>query len=192
MSKNNKKNSEDKKVDEEIDKDIKIDSVEDDTESEKDSTSEETQSNSESEEKLKKEYENLNDQYMRLRAEYDNFRKRSLGEKSSIYSNAVADTVMEFLSVADNIDRAAQQKYTSVDNINKGMEMLSSQMTAVLEKLGVTQTGKVGEKFDPNIHNAVAHVEDDNFEENVISEVLQKGYMLGDKVVRHAMVQVAN
>ena len=125
-------------------------------------------------------------------AEYDNFRKRSQNEKNVIYNNAVSDTVQAILPIADNIERALSQENASAEDMRKGVEMIESQIQSCFEKLGLTEMGKVGETFDPNLHNAVAHIEDENLGENVIAAVYQKGYKLGDRVVRHAMVQVAN
>lgn len=142
--------------------------------------------------KLTAEFEAHQDQYKRVLAEYDNFRKRTQNEKAAIYNNAVSDTVAELLPVADNIERALAQENASAEDMKKGVEMIQTQIDAVFQKLGITETGKVGETFDPNLHNAVSHIEDDSMEENVISAVFQKGYLLGDRVVRHAMVQVAN
>lgn len=130
--------------------------------------------------------------YLRVLAEYDNFRKRSAGEKAQVYGNAVSDTVNAILPIADNIDRALAQKNADAESMYKGVEMISNQFAASFEKLGISVIGEVGEEFDPELHNAVSHIDSDDFGENVISAVLQKGYKLGDKVVRYAMVQVAN
>ena len=143
-------------------------------------------------EKLRAEFEDHKQRHLRVLAEYDNFRKRTAAEKSAIYHNAVSDTVQAILPIADNIERALGQENASGEDMRKGVEMIEAQIEAVFEKLGITPVGEVGEAFDPNLHNAVAHVEDENLGENVISAVLQKGYTLGDRVVRHAMVQVAN
>ena len=143
-------------------------------------------------EKLQKEYEEHKQQHLRVLAEYDNFRKRSQNEKNAIYNNAVSDTVQAILPIADNIERALSQENASAEDMRKGVEMIESQIQSCFEKLGLTEMGKVGETFDPNLHNAVAHIEDENLGENVIAAVYQKGYKLGDRVVRHAMVQVAN
>lgn len=142
--------------------------------------------------KLQAEFEAHQDQYKRVLAEYDNFRKRTQNEKAAIYNNAVSDTVAELLPVADNIERALAQENASAEDMKKGVEMIETQIQAVFQKLGITETGAVGETFDPNLHNAVSHIEDDSLAENVISAVFQKGYLLGERVVRHAMVQVAN
>lgn len=143
-------------------------------------------------EKLQEEFEAHKQQHLRVLAEYDNFRKRTQNEKSAIYNNAVSDTVAAILPVADNIERALAQENASAEDMRKGVEMIENQILATLEKLGVISVGEVGESFNPEIHNAVAHIDDENLGENVIAAVYQKGYMLGDRVVRHAMVQVAN
>lgn len=141
---------------------------------------------------LQKQLSEQNDMFLRLRAEYDNFRKRTAAEKSQIYNNAVSDTVSEILSCMDNFERALKQENASGDDMKKGVEMIYNQFLDSLEKLGVKPVGEAGEDFDPNLHNAVSHIEDDGLGDNTIAEVLQKGYMLGDRVVRHAVVQVAN
>ena len=134
----------------------------------------------------------LNDQHLRLMAEYDNYRKRTQKEKESIYQDAKADTIQKFLEVYDNLERAVAQEGDE-DNVHKkGMEMIFHQLQAVLEKLGVTVLDPVGQPFDPGRHNAVMHVEDEALGENVVSQVYQKGFLLGDKVIRCATVVVAN
>ena len=143
-------------------------------------------------EKLQKEFDQHKQQYLRVLAEYDNFRKRTAHEKDAIYNNAVSDTVQAILPIADNIERALSQENASAEDMKKGVEMIEHQIQACFEKLGLEEMGKVGEAFDPNLHNAVAHIEDEALGENVIAAVYQKGYKLGDRVVRHAMVQVAN
>lgn len=143
-------------------------------------------------EKLQAEFEAHKQQYLRVLAEYDNFRKRTQNEKSAIYNNAVADTVQALLPIADNIERALGQENATAEDMRKGVEMIEAQIEQAFEKLGITPSGAVGEPFDPNLHNAVAHIEDESLGENVISAVFQKGYLLGGRVVRHAMVQVAN
>lgn len=143
-------------------------------------------------EKLKKELEALKDQHLRTLAEYDNYRKRTEKEKTGIYNDAVVDTVANILPIGDNIERALAQKDCSAEDMYKGVELIYQQFKASLGKLGVEEMAGEGEAFDPALHNAVAHIEDENLEEGVISAVFQKGYLLRDKVVRHAMVQVAN
>ena len=143
-------------------------------------------------EKTQKELATLKDQYLRTRAEYDNFRKRTEREKAAIYGDGTSDAIKGMLPVADNLERALAQKECTVEDLMKGVEMVQTQFLEALKKLGVTPMGNVGDEFNPALHNAVSHIEDENLEINVISAVFQKGYMLGDKVVRHAMVQVAN
>lgn len=143
-------------------------------------------------EKTRQELAALKDQYLRTRAEYDNFRKRTEREKAAIYGDGASDAIKGMLPVADNLERALAQKECSVEDLMKGVEMVQTQFLDSLKKLGVTPMGNVGDEFNPEIHNAVSHIDDENLEINVISAVFQKGYMLGDKVVRHAMVQVAN
>lgn len=142
--------------------------------------------------KLRRELDEHKQQHLRVLAEYDNFRKRTANEKSAIYNNAVSDTVLAILPIADNIGLALNQENASAEDMRKGVEMIQTQIEAAFEKLGITSVGEVGESFDPNLCNAIAHIEDEALGENVISQVYQKGYMLGDRVVRHAMVQVAN
>jgi molecular chaperone GrpE len=132
------------------------------------------------------------DQFLRTAAEYDNYRKRSEREKAAVYADATAAAILEILPVEDNLERALAQKECTVEDLRKGVEMVQAQMKACLEKLGVSEMGAEGETFDPAFHNAVMHLEDESLGENVIVQVFQKGYKLGDKVVRHAMVQVAN
>lgn len=141
-----------------------------------------------SQEELKKQKELL----LRTAAEYDNYRKRSEREKSAVYADATSAAVAEFLSVADNLERALAQKDCGVEDLRKGVEMVGAQLKGALAKLGVTEMGAVGDAFNPDLHNAVSHVEDENAGDNTIVQVFQKGYQMGDKVVRHAMVQVAN
>ena len=132
-----------------------------------------------------------NDKYLRLAAEYDNYRKRTTKEKENIYADAKLDTVKPFLEVADNLDRAVSQ-FEEGDPHRQGMEMICKQFSAVLEKLGVTEIPALEQPFDPGKHNAVMHIDDENFGENIVAEVFQKGYQMGEKVVRFAMVKVAN
>lgn len=141
-----------------------------------------------SQEELKKQTELL----LRTAAEYDNYRKRSEREKSAVYADATSAAVAEFLSVADNLERALAQKDCGIEDLRKGVEMVDTQLKGALAKLGVTEMGAVGDAFNPDLHNAVSHVEDENAGDNTIVQVFQKGYQMGDKVVRHAMVQVAN
>ena len=141
---------------------------------------------------LQKALEEEQNRYLRLMAEYDNFRKRSAREKDGIYTDAKADTFTSLLPVLDNFDRAFENEDASPEDFRKGIEMTRDQLLAVFEKAGVEAYGEAGEPFDPNIHNAVSHIEDPEQGENVLAQVFQKGYKLGDKVLRHAMVVVAN
>lgn len=144
------------------------------------------------EDKLQKALDEKNDQFLRLYAEYDNFRKRSQKEKQDIYSSSRADIVKEILPVIDNFERAASNKEASYEDYQKGIEMIFNQFIQILSKQGVEGFGEKGDAFDPNIHNAVMTVEDDSLGENVIAEVFTKGYKLGDKIIRDAVVKVAN
>lgn len=130
------------------------------------------------------------DKYLRLAAEYENFRKRSKAEREGIYAEAAADAVKELLPIFDNLERATQ--YTAPEKVSEGVELILKGLPDVFAKMKITVYGAAGEQFDPNIHNAVMHIEDDSFGENEIVDVFQQGYMLGDKVVRYAMVRVAN
>ena len=142
-------------------------------------------------EQLAKMVSDASDKYLRLAAEYDNFRKRTAKEKESLYGDAKADTVKPFLEVLDNLERGLAQ-FEEGDPHRQGMELICRQFLAVLEKLGVTRIEAQGQPFDPQKHDAVMHVEDENVGENTVVEVLQQGYQLGDKVLRFAMVKVAN
>ena len=133
----------------------------------------------------------VNDKYLRLAAEYDNYRKRTAKEKESIYGDAKADTIKPLLAVYDNLERGIAQ-YDEADVHRQGLEMILRQFSEALTKLGVTEIEAKGQPFDPEKHNAVMHVEDEEAGENTVVEVFQKGFMLGDKVLRFAMVKVAN
>lgn len=131
------------------------------------------------------------EQFLRLAAEYDNYRKRTAREKENLWTEAKADTVQAFLPVYDNLERALKQD-TADEAYKKGVEMIMAQMKEVFAKLGVTEIEAKGQPFDPNLHNAVMHIEDENLGENTVAQVFQAGFMLGEKVIRFAMVQVAN
>ena len=131
------------------------------------------------------------DAHLRVAAEFDNFHKRTIKEKEASYGNGKADAVEKLLPVYDNLERALNQP-TADEAFKKGVEMTMTQLVGIFSGLGVEIFGNVGEEFDPNIHNAVMHTEDENFGENVISQVFQKGFKLGEKIIRFAMVQVAN
>ena len=137
------------------------------------------------------ELKGANDRYLRLLAEYDNYRKRSQKEKDSLYADIKSDTVAKFLPVYDNLVRALAQS-TEDEAYRRGVEMIMTQFNTTMEKLGVTEIESLGQKFDPAFHNAVMHVEDAEKGENEIVEVFQKGFLMGDKVIRFAMVKVAN
>ena len=143
------------------------------------------------EEKKTGDYAALNDRYLRLCAEYDNFRKRSQKEKDALYGDVRANTLREFLPVYDNLVRALAQP-TEDEAYKKGVEMIMAQFKATMEKLGVTEMDCLGKTFDPAFHNAVMHVDDPEKGDNEIVEVFQQGFVMGGKIVRHAMVKVAN
>lgn len=151
---------------------------------------EETQGSGELEALTEKNKE-LNDKYLRLVAEYDNFRKRSQKERDEIFPSATVSAIAKFLPVLDNFERAAAYPHED-DDFGKGFDMIFSSFKEVLASMGVEEIGEVGESFDPALHHAVMHVEDESFGENVVSQVLQKGYKLGDRIIRYAMVQTAN
>ncbi|MBE6548159.1 MAG: nucleotide exchange factor GrpE [Ruminococcaceae bacterium] len=130
------------------------------------------------------------DKYLRMMAEYDNFRKRSAKEKESIYADAYADALKSILPIIDNLEKAAE--YKDAEKVSKGVEMILKSAADALTKMGVVSFGERGEQFDPNRHNAVMHVEDESLEEGVIVDVFQKGYAKGDRILRYAMVTVAN
>ncbi|KAJ53852.1 molecular chaperone GrpE [Clostridium tetanomorphum] len=140
--------------------------------------------------KLKNELDTLQDRLVRTVAEYDNYRKRTSKEKEGIYSDACEDVLKEVLPVLDNLERALLAD-GNIDDLKKGVEMTLKQFNDALEKLGVEEIS-TKEGFDPNIHNAVMHIEDENFGENEVVEVFQKGYKRGEKVIRYSMVKVAN
>ena len=143
------------------------------------------------ENEFEKKYNDVNEKYMRTLAEYDNYRKRTIKEKESIYPEAKAVVIEKFLPVMDNFQRAIDSAENK-DGFYEGVVMLKKQMDDVLSSLGVEEIKAVGEEFDPTYHNAVMHVEDENLGENIVAEELQKGYKIGDRIVRHSMVKVAN
>ena len=142
-------------------------------------------------EKLKAELENKNDQLLRTAAEFDNFKKRTERERLSVAEYAKANIIKQLLPILDNIDRAAAADKDTPDYI-KGIEMIVKQFEGIAGNLGIVEVAKEGDVFDPNCHEAVMHIEDENLGENVIAQVLQKGYKIGDTVIRPAMVSVAN
>ena len=139
-----------------------------------------------------KQLESVKDQFVRLTAEYDNYRKRTTKEKETIYQDAKGDTIKEFLAVYDNLERAAASEGGEESPHKKGLEMIFQQVKDILKKLGVTEIEAAGKPFDPEKMNAVMHIDDESLGENVVAQVFQAGFMLGDKVIRHAIVQVAN
>jgi molecular chaperone GrpE len=142
-------------------------------------------------EALEKEKAALNDKYLRICAEYDNFRRRSQKEKDNLYGEIKANTVQQFLPVYDNLTRALKQG-TEDEAYRKGVEMIMTQFENTLEKLGVKKIESLGQTFDPKLHNAVMHVDDEEQGENTIVEVFQEGFTVNDRVIRFAMVKVAN
>ena len=143
-------------------------------------------------EQLQKALDEKNEQFLRLCAEYDNFRKRSQREKQDTYAAAKADIFKDLLPVYDNFDRAASNKDGSPEDYRKGIELIFNQFAEILTKAGVESYGERGDVFDPNIHNAVMHIDDDEYDTNVVVEQFMKGYKYKEKVIRHSMVKVAN
>ncbi|MCI6615612.1 nucleotide exchange factor GrpE [Ruminococcus sp.] len=142
--------------------------------------------------KLEEELAAQKDKYMRLAAEYDNYRKRTANEKLSLYDDATAKAVTELLPVADSVRMALDNLANADPEIVKGIELISNQLDKSFEKLKIEAFGKIGDEFDPNLHNAISKVESEELGENTIAQVFQTGYKIGDKIIRHAMVQVAN
>ena len=141
-------------------------------------------------EELKMKLSEADDKYLRMAAEYDNFRRRSREEKEATYENALSDTVSELLPIIDNLERAAM--YDDGEKVKEGLVMIAKSVESVFSKLGVEEIGKVGDKFDPNLHNAVMHIDDESYGEGEIVEVFQKGYKKGNRIIRFAMVKTAN
>ena len=139
-----------------------------------------------------KQLDSVKDQFVRLTAEYDNYRKRTAKEKDNIYQDAKADTVKAFLAVYDNLERAANSAGGEDSPHKKGLEMIFTQYKEILKGLGVEEIEAQGKEFNPELHNAVMHIDDENLGENVVAQVFQAGFKMGDKVIRHSIVQVAN
>ena len=139
-----------------------------------------------------KQLEASKEQFVRLTAEYDNYRKRTAKEKDGIYQDAKLATIKEFLAVYDNLERAVATEGDDDSPHKKGLELIFQQYKDILAKLGVTEIQALGQPFDPEKHNAVMHIDDDNYGENTVAQVFQAGFMLGDKVLRFSIVQVAN
>ena len=138
-------------------------------------------------ESLKSELAESNDRYLRLAAEYENYRKRTAKEKGDAYADAYSDAIKAILPLADSLDKAIE--FSPED---EGIKALTKQFSDILAKIGVTAIESDGKEFDPNLHNAIMHEEDESMGENMVSQTFQKGYMLGEKVIRHAMVKVVN
>lgn len=148
--------------------------------------------NNEELEKVKKELSETRELLLRTAAEYDNFRKRSEREKDAVYSNAKSATIAMILPLADSLEAAFNSSDSQSEEYKKGIELLQNQLKSCFSKLKVEPFGDVGDDFDPNIHNAISHIEEDCEQENFVSTVFQKGYKMGDKIIRHATVQVTN
>ena len=143
-------------------------------------------------EEKERELAEANDKYMRLFAEYENFRRRTAKEKEGIYSDAYIDALTEILPILDNLERAAAYENADAESLAKGLELTLKSFSDTLAKMGVSEIEAVGKTFDPNLHNAVMHVDDETLGESEVAEVFAKGYIRGDKVLRHSMVKVAN
>lgn len=195
MSKTEKENiaeaeAENKTAEEQIDEEAAADEKTEEKKEKKDKKPKKQKDNES--DKLKKELESQKDIYLRLAAEYDNYRKRTTNEKASIYSDATARAVTEILSVADSLEMAVKSAENAPEEFKKGIELVAAQMENALTKLNVEKFCEIGDEFNPELHNAVSRIDDENLGENVVSQVLQRGYKIGDKIIRHAMVQVAN
>lgn len=142
-------------------------------------------------ETLQKAKDELYDKYLRTLAEYDNFRKRSQREKDAIYGDATVDAVKKLLPVLDNFERALNYECKD-EEFKKGISLIQNTLVEVFENLGVKEIPAIDQQFDPNLHEAVMHIDNPAYEENIVTDVYRKGYMLGDKVIRHTMVVVAN
>lgn len=201
MKDKNKDAVKDENLNTENTKEDAIESEQNNSENES-SDAEENNSNSNSEDeiqKLKSELEkadNLSKDYLnrlqRTMAEFDNFRKRTITEKASMYDNGVKDIVEKLLPIVDNFERAVETESEKDNAFFKGVEMILKQFKEIMTSIGVEEIEAVGEKFNPNIHNAVMHIDDENYGENEVVEQLQKGYKYKEKVIRASMVKVAN
>ncbi|MCI5605111.1 MAG: nucleotide exchange factor GrpE [Clostridia bacterium] len=169
--------------------------IEETEETEQNEAAEEAEPEKSKEEELEEKLKEQTDKYMRLYAEYDNFQKRSQREKDARYADAVIDAVAALLPIGDNLERALQTEVESEDavKLKEGVEMVMKQFDESLAKLGVKPISAQGEQFDPNLHNAVMHIEDETIDDNTVVEEFMKGYIYNDsRVVRHSMVKVAN
>lgn len=181
MSKNEKK----EKTEQEAAKAAKTDESKPDKSEKKDKT--EAKENP-----LQKELDEVNDRLLRVTAEYSNYKRRSEKEKQDAYAFAKADTVKELLPMIDNFERALANESEDYEALKKGIQMIFDSLTASLSRLNVEVFGEVGDIFDPNLHNAVMHIEDENLKDGEIVDVFQKGYKIGDRIIRPAMVKSAN
>lgn len=172
-------------------KDTKKNSTQEEVTQEVETQVEETKEPTE-EEKMQAQLSEANDKFLRTLAEYDNYRKRSQKEKEQAYGDSKAALLSEFLPVLDNFDRAANNKEASLEDYQKGIDMIFTQFNDIFKKLGVEAFGEKGEDFDPNFHQAVMHIDDENEKDNVIVDVFTKGYKMGDRILRPAIVKVAN
>ena len=154
-------------------------------------TAEQEQPRTSEDDQLREQLAQQEDKYLRLAAEYDNYRRRTAKEKETIWTDAKADTAAALLPVYDNLERAVKQE-TADEAYKKGVEMTMTQLKDVFAKLGIEEIPALGQTFDPNVHNAVLHIDDEQFGENEVAEVFQAGFRCGDKVLRFAMVKVAN
>ncbi len=143
-------------------------------------------------EKLKKEAEEYKDRFLRIAAEYENFKKRTEREKEAIYADATAFSVLCILPIADSLEVANKNLENVSEEYKKGLELVTNQLNSALKVMNVEAFGELGDEFDPNLHNAVAHIEEEGEKHNCVSTVYQKGYKMGERVIRHAMVQVTN
>ena len=143
-------------------------------------------------ENIRNQLSQVNDKLLRTLAEYDNYRKRTQKEKEAIYSDSKSEIVMKLLPVIDNFERAEQAEQPDFETYKKGIDMIFTQLTEAMKSLGVESFGETGDGFDPNMHNGVMHIDDENLGENVIADVFMKGYKMGDKVLRPETVKVAN
>lgn len=183
------KNKKEKDIEEKVEQTEDIEETEEISE-ETAEQPEETQDDKTAE--LEKALEAEKEKLLRTAAEYANFRARSEREKAGIYANAVSDTINEIIPIADNIDRALDASKNAPEEFRKGLEMIAAQLKKSFEKLNITSFGEVGEPFDPEFHNAISSVDSDELESDTIATVYQKGYKVGDKIIRHAMVQTVN
>lgn len=147
---------------------------------------------SDPEDTAKNELDDFKDKYLRVLAEFDNFRKRTSKEKAGMYDDGVVDTITRLLPVIDNLDRALESATNDDDPLYKGVDMIRKQLDKIFDEIGVKAIDATGHPFDPNQHAAVAHVQDDNYSENTVTEELQKGYKYKEKILRYSMVKVAN